>query len=221
MSRRDDGAGLIFRGFDCRDVGVCSTCGELFGPCREIGVAGDQCRQLEQLCACENGRRDQPTWERFDFNEVVTLCRCCRGVPLQSGTRWSVWFCESCKRRVLAVNDICESYVIPIGRHSIMASKYRTGAIVKSTLRIPKLRSTLQDISHRTETLITHACQTTLRILQILDGQLPCTPLSEYLDAVRRLPNHQLESFAALCDTMGVPRAVVRKANIESGAQDE
>jgi len=70
---------IVFGDFDCRDVGVCNICGNLFGPCREIGVSGDQRRQLEQLCACKNGRMDQPKWERFDFNEVITLCRCCRG----------------------------------------------------------------------------------------------------------------------------------------------
>ncbi len=224
--RRGDSTGqsgrpsLVFGDFDCRDVGVCNTCGELFGPCRQIGVSSGRSRQLEQLCACENGRKDQPKWERFDFNEVITLCRCCRGVVLRSGSRWSVWFCEQCQQRVQAVNDICESYVIPIGRHSIMASKYRTGAIVKSTFRIPKLRSTLLDISHRSDSLIAHARQTTLRILQTFDDQLPCTPLSDYLDAFQLLPDHQSQSFAALCETMGVPTAVVKSAAIDSSEQD-
>ncbi len=219
--RRGDDTGLIFRDFDCRDVGVCNTCGDLFGPCREVGVSGDRTRQLEQLCACENGRKDQPKWERFDFNEVITLCRCCRGVVLQSGSRWSVWFCDQCKQRVQAVNDICESYVIPIGRHTIMASKYRTGAIVRSTLRIPKLRATLHDIGHRENSLLAHARQTTLRVVLTLEPELPCTPLSDYLDAVRLLPDHQSQSFAALCEKMGVPTAVVRNAVTDSSEQEE
>ena len=203
---------LVFGEFDCRDVGVCNTCGELFGPCREINASGDRRQQLEQLCACENGRKDQPKWERFDFNEVITLCRCCRGVVLRSGSRWSVWFCEPCKRRVRAVNDICESYVIPIGRHSIMASNYRTGAIVKSTFRIPKLRATLLDIGHRTDSLLAHARKTTLSVVQAIDDQLPCTPLNDYLDAVQQLPDHKSLSFANLCQTMGVPTAVIKRA---------
>lgn len=203
---------LVFGDFDCQDVGVCNTCGELFGPCREVGVSGERRRQLEQLCACENGRKDQPKWERFDFNEAITLCRCCRGVVLRSGLRWSVWFCEPCKRKVQAVNDICESYVIPIGRHSIMASKYRTGAVTRTTARISKLRSTLLDIGHRTESLLTHARQTTLRIVETMGDEFPCTPLSDYLDAVGRLPDHRSQSFAALCETMGIPTAVTRNA---------
>jgi hypothetical protein len=51
---------------------------------------------------------------------AVELCRCCGLVPLRSGSRWSVWLCEECKRRVLALNRRFGRAVVPIGRHSLM-----------------------------------------------------------------------------------------------------
>lgn len=77
-----------------------------------------------QCCACLY-KEGQPLnaiepWSGFDFNEVVTLCHCCQGELLRSGSRWSVWFCQDCKEMVLQFNREAGSYIIPIGRHSAM-----------------------------------------------------------------------------------------------------
>lgn len=87
--------------------------------------------------------------------------------------------------------------------------------MTRSTARIPKLRSTLRDIGHRTDSLIAHARQTTLKVVLAMDDQLPCTPLSDYLDAVRLLPDHQSQSFAELCESMGVPDVVAARVTYE------
>ena len=34
--------------------------------------------------------------------------------------RWSVWFCDSCRRRVRKLNDLAGRCVVRIGRHSLM-----------------------------------------------------------------------------------------------------
>jgi hypothetical protein len=59
-------------------------------------------------------------WPGFDINERATLCRCCAVEILPSGSRWSVWFCDDCKQRVLGLNDAVGGVVIPIGRHTLM-----------------------------------------------------------------------------------------------------
>jgi hypothetical protein len=59
-------------------------------------------------------------WPGFDFDTYLELCRCCGIEPLKSGSRWSPFFCDACKERVIAFNRACGRWVIPIGRHSMM-----------------------------------------------------------------------------------------------------
>lgn len=72
-----------------------------------------------QRCECRRTR--EPTWPGKDFNEHLHLCECCRLDPRRSGSRWSVWFCDGCKLRVIDLNRQIGRCVIPIGRHSLMA----------------------------------------------------------------------------------------------------
>lgn len=106
------------------DMFVCSACGGLYGSWKyepevkpfypERGKAAGY-----QNCSCKKRHR-QKEWPGFDFNEVVTLCHCCGQEVLLSGSRWSVWFCENCKERVLVFNSFVQRTIIPIGRHSMM-----------------------------------------------------------------------------------------------------
>jgi hypothetical protein len=92
---------------------VCRTCLGLYEVRRSRGQP--------QLCRCRR-RADEPTWDRFDFNERAHLCECCLGVVLESGSKFSVWFCAECKERIMGFNARFGRTVIPIGRHSLMAS---------------------------------------------------------------------------------------------------
>ena len=56
----------------------------------------------------------------LDFPTAAELCRCCGLELLQSGCKWSVWFCNDCKPRVLKLNQSVGAWVIPIRRHSLM-----------------------------------------------------------------------------------------------------
>jgi hypothetical protein len=91
---------------------LCGICHELYEPVPAPGFP------TPQRCRCRPS--DKPTWPRFDYNEHLRLCECCRLEPLKSGSRWSVWFCEECKGRVLSFNHLLGRYAIPIGRHSMM-----------------------------------------------------------------------------------------------------
>jgi hypothetical protein len=92
---------------------MCAECHEPYGTQAQQGFP------TPQRCRCN--KTDEPTWPRFDFNEHVHLCECCRAVALDSGSRWSVWFCKPCKDRVRLLNDRLGRVAIPIGRHSMMA----------------------------------------------------------------------------------------------------
>jgi hypothetical protein len=95
------------------DFVLCGTCHELYEDAPQPGFA------TPQRCKCR--RTDEPKWPRYDFNEHLHLCECCRLVGLRSGSRWSVWFCEECKTRVMNLNRLAGRCLIPIGRHSLMA----------------------------------------------------------------------------------------------------
>lgn len=99
---------------------LCATCQGLYEDRRGPGFA------TPQRCPCRHV--DEPTWPRYDFNEHLHLCECCRLVPLRSGSRWSVWFCDECKARVRDLNHTLGRYVIPIGRHSLMGGIGIAGA---------------------------------------------------------------------------------------------
>ena len=57
---------------------------------------------------------------RLDFHLPAELCRCCAQELLPSGSRWSVWFCDECKPRILNAG----AHRIPIGRHSFHSGHF-------------------------------------------------------------------------------------------------
>lgn len=99
---------------------LCGTCQGLYEGRPSPGFA------TPQRCRCRHV--DEPRWPRQDFNEHLHLCECCRLVPLRSGSRWSVWFCDECEARVTDINQTVGRYIIPIGRHSLMGGIGIAGA---------------------------------------------------------------------------------------------
>jgi len=104
---------------------ICGTCAGLNG----IPVGRDA-PPVEQIQRCRCRSTDEPAWPSFNFNEHVHLCECCLMEALPSGSRFSVWFCEECRLRVIALNDRLRVWLIPIGRHSIMVSTYEPPGLV-------------------------------------------------------------------------------------------
>lgn len=52
-------------------------------------------------------------------NRLVDLCWCCGQALIPTGSRWSTFFCPTCKQYVFELNEAAGSCLIPIGRHSI------------------------------------------------------------------------------------------------------
>jgi hypothetical protein len=105
-----------------REFQVCGTCHELSGPFvwKLKGVE----YPLVQECACAHERRvdgERPeTWRGFDYNTVAELCQACGCQVLDSGSRFSMWFCGACNQRAVDLNAEVGRPVVPIGRHTIM-----------------------------------------------------------------------------------------------------
>ncbi len=100
-----------------RHLRICPSCRHLYGDCGQPSP---------QRCRCEWPIGDDP-WPRYDHNTSAELCRCCGLELLKSGSRWSVWFCESCKNRVRRLNRDAGRCILPLGRHSLHANVSLTG----------------------------------------------------------------------------------------------
>jgi predicted RNA-binding Zn-ribbon protein involved in translation (DUF1610 family) len=97
---------------DYEHMAVCHRCGLLAGGRQGHG---SHISRL-QTCGCEPYSEER--WPGHDFNLDVELCYCCGQVLLNSGSRYSVWFCPDCKTLVGQLNGSVRRYAIPIGRHS-------------------------------------------------------------------------------------------------------
>ena len=105
---------------DLERMWICGTCADLNGILgQRFAAQGD----LVQRCRCRSDP-DEPRWPHHDFNELVHLCECCRMKALPSGSKFCVWFCGECSKRVTALNDRLRVWLIPIGRHSFMVRTY-------------------------------------------------------------------------------------------------
>lgn len=126
------------RGWDLSQMYLCATCFRLAGP-----VSADPGEPIRyQRCLCERASTAEVSggeperWPRFDFNEAVTLCHCCAIELLESGSRWSVWFCDDCRVRVRRLNQELGFYLIPIGRHSLMGGLKLDGGAASDPAKV-------------------------------------------------------------------------------------
>jgi hypothetical protein len=90
---------------------ICRICSYL--------VEKDAPEGMGQLCRC-NDRDQQQRWEGFDFNERAALCLCCAQEVLESGSRWSPYFCRECQLLAMGASIWQGRLVMPIGRHTLM-----------------------------------------------------------------------------------------------------
>src|SRR5437867_2299370 len=94
---------------DHHDLVICVRCTRLRGPWT---MAGRKFSAV-QCCACDR-QPNAASWPRFDFNCVAEFCKCCGTECLESGSRWSVWFCDECKEYVGQLHAVAGRYLIPI-----------------------------------------------------------------------------------------------------------
>jgi len=176
---------------------LCRKCLILRGPFFDSHNA---CERV-QRCGCEP--RD-PLWNAFDYNCAAELCRCCASRVIGCGSKWSVFFCDACKRRVVAYNGAAGRAVIPIGRHSIMNGvALNTGYARKGSARAAFAHglSEVFDGIGRLERF--HRTQVT-RIASSIEASGSAVPVPHYVDHATRNQPSGSAVFAALVLGMGV-----------------
>lgn len=192
---------------DNHELLICKICGNVHGP-TQITIY-EKTLRLTQTCGCVLKTDDGEPWPYFDFKTVVELCRCCGRVLLGSGSRWSVWFCSACKPRILAVNKACNFYLLPIGRHSIMAGTFAT-----SEADIPEFTDGLRRWIARVEILEQFAKSAVLDNLKQLKPttDAPDVPLVGYLEALPRSEECVTQAVRALGRRVNVPHELLERA---------
>ncbi len=140
------------------DAKVCSSCLEIYGFIYlKSGIFYQKCnskcpvRDLKETMPITE--KEQAKWEGYDYNQVLTLCYCCGAEQLRSGSRWSVWFCETCRKRVLEFNQEIGVSLIPIGRHSLMNGIGLELGPVVSKIKIKETIVNLRQLGTRSDHL--------------------------------------------------------------------
>lgn len=141
---RGDGvsAGDFIQYIDHGQMKICSRCYHVYGSWKykpeiiqlfsEADLYGKNAMQgidtlRYQKCLCKDDDSPVPKqedeewkWLGFDYRKIMELCYCCGQELLISGSRWSVFFCDDCKTKVLELNRRFQRAVIPVGRHTLM-----------------------------------------------------------------------------------------------------
>ena len=59
-------------------------------------------------------------WPGNDFNTSVEFCHCCSKALINTGSKFSSFYCDDCRKLVVEYNNQDGSVLIAMGRHSFM-----------------------------------------------------------------------------------------------------
>jgi len=161
------------------ELEICTTCFDLRGPFR--GWVNPCDCDLAVLRA--RGERHP----RFgDLVISAQLCQCCTLEVLASGSRFSPWFCDDCRPRIVERNRAVGICVVPIGRHSIMNGVALSGTDAGDADQVTAFVARLGSIFERMKQLDVWARQRTGRHLEALGLLGPAAvSVATYFDVAR------------------------------------
>lgn len=115
--------------FGSHDLVICRKCLNLYGRLvRVLKNSSDGTKRSGwryQKCKCmtdENKKSGKPTilWPGNDYNTSVEFCYCCSKRLINSGSRFSSFYCSNCRKLIVEYNNQADVIQIPMGRHSFM-----------------------------------------------------------------------------------------------------
>ena len=159
-------------------VELCRKCLALRGPCFDTF---SRCERT-QRCGCEP---KDPPWKAYDYNTAIELCYCCAATTVSSGSRWSAFFCDTCRERVCAYNRAAGFAVIPIGRHSIMNAIFVSGQDAKSRVAQRAFEAGMANLFTRMDRLCEWKRDRVRVVVQSIPGEETAIPLERYFEHVR------------------------------------
>ena len=115
--------------FGAHDLTICSKCLTLYGRLVHILPETSTGRKRSgwryQKCKCmkkeddKNGMKVR-LWPGNNFNTSVEFCHCCSKELINSGSRFSSFYCNDCRELIFEYNKQEDIMSIPLGRHSFM-----------------------------------------------------------------------------------------------------
>lgn len=172
---------------------ICHQCTRVYG-----FFTRDRLYYQQHSAKCDPRAKPQDKWPWADFNCIVDLCSGCGQELLRSGSKWSVWFCQECKGRVVGLNTALSKKVIPIGGHSLMSGIGLSGVNAVCDEKIKKFVKDLDDFFASLTVIKEWGAQIVLRNLSDL-GYKADARLVEYLERVKDLPPKS-EVFKEMCE---------------------
>jgi hypothetical protein len=172
-------------------VELCRRCLGLRGPCFDTF---SHCERT-QRCSCEP---KEPLWKGYDYNTAIELCHCCAATTVRSGSRWSPFFCDTCKERVLAYNRAAGFAVIPVGRHSIMNGISLSGAEAKAVVAQGAFEAGIANLFERVDRLWKWHRDRVRVVVHGIPGKETAIPFERYLEHVRARGESPDVAFDAL-----------------------
>jgi hypothetical protein len=115
--------------FGSHDLVICHKCLTLYGRLVHIlPESADGKRRSGwryQKCRCMKKEDDKNKtkirlWPGHDFNTTVEFCHCCSKELINTGSKFSSFYCNDCRELVIRYNKQTEKMSIPLGRHSFM-----------------------------------------------------------------------------------------------------
>jgi hypothetical protein len=196
---------------DYRQMRICGQCFSVEGQCRHKGQWLDQAHTHDRQSRISDPA-ESPLWDGFDFNEVVCLCYCCGTELLESGSKWSVWFCPECNKLAVHVNRFLQYYWLPIGRHSAMSSSSETplglihGQDIQRPKKVESFVEDLQTVFQRVERIRLLAKEAVRQNFLCLGFKREnAISLPSYIRTVKATQIDKKVRFIQLCQRMGLP----------------
>lgn len=175
---------------------LCGTCHSVRGG----PIASLDGVQVHQLCHCARADEHAAQPRIGDYNTKLGLCGCCAVEALQSGSRWSVWFCGKCEPRITGLNQRSGRCVVPIGRHSLMNRVFLDPGADSAVLAFGDQLTTLFAEMGRTEGWARAAVRLNLAAVGLpVDEDIA---LGTYLAAVAASPSLSEQRFTQVIDSL-------------------
>jgi hypothetical protein len=95
----------------------CPDCVDVYGVLEGAG----------KRCKCDRSINVRDPFIGGDFPTPFETCWFCQAEIIRSGSRWSTYYCETCRVPILNLNDVLEKdglVGLPIGRHTLMHARW-------------------------------------------------------------------------------------------------
>jgi len=138
-----------------KEMDVCRECGEIRGLLR-LRSGGPF---HSQTCLCPDKRGTPEAHEelrsylRLDFATPVTLCACCGQELIKTGSKFSSFFCDFCRKLIYAFDRKRGITIIPMGRHSFMNGVLLNGGDAQNERAVTRFVEGMSSMFKRIELL--------------------------------------------------------------------